>query len=297
MKQKQNVTIDNCRERFMRKHLTSIIIGLVFLVGLCVLLYPSISNFVNSRNQSHAIADYDESFADYTEEDFTSAFETADSYNNSLRDKPEAFFDPDIIDGYNDALNVSGTGIMGYIDIDKIDVELPIYHTTDESVLQIGVGHLQGTSLPVGGKGTHCVLSGHRGLPSAKLFSDLDQLEEGDTFTITVLNRLLTYKIDQIKVVLPEETDDLMIDPDKDYCTLITCTPYGVNSHRMLVRGVRTENAEAAVEIAVSDVRVVDPSIVACVIAIPIILIIIVVSLFRFYSNKRKQKLSDSSAK
>lgn len=273
----------------MRKHLTSIIIALVFLVGLCVLLYPSVSNFVNSRNQSHAIADYDEALADYTPEDFSSAFKAADDYNRQLADHPEAFYDPEKIDGYEDTLNVSGTGIMGYIDIDKIGVELPIYHSTDDSILQIGVGHLQGTSLPVGGKGTHCVLSGHRGLPSAKLFSDLDQLEEGDTFTITIMNRLLTYRIDQVKVVLPEETDDLQIDPDKDYCTLITCTPYGVNSHRMLVRGVRTDNAEIETEYSVSDVRVIEPAIVACVIALPVLIIIVIIAIFASYAHGKGQ--------
>ena len=205
------------------------------------MLYPSFSNYWNSRVQSQAVASYNNEVQKMSKQDYETMFNEADEYNSTLQKLSNPFLDYESISNYEDVLNISGTGIMGYVTIDKIDCELPIYHGTSEGVLQIGVGHLGGTSLPVGGIGTHSVLSAHRGLASAELFSNLDKMEEGDTFQITVLNRVLTYQVDQIRIVEPEDTSDLQVDPDKDYCTLMTCTPYGINTHRLLVRGVRVD--------------------------------------------------------
>ena len=184
---------------------------------------------------------------------------------------------------YEELLDVNGVGIMGYIDIDAIGVELPIYHGTDSSVLNIAVGHLEGSSLPVGGESTHCVLSAHRGLPSARLFTDLDRLKTGDTFTLSVLNRLLTYEIDQILIVKPEEVDTLAIEPGQDLCTLVTCTPYGINSHRLLVRGHRVENAAPKPEIFVpADMVQIDPLVVTPIVAVPMLLVLLIFLLIRY---------------
>ena len=216
---------------------------MVLAAGISLLLYPSISGWRNGKIQSRTIEEYRESVAGLSEEDDTELFQAAERYNRQLREKGEsAFHNPELVSGYEDALDVSGTGVMGYVTIGKLEIELPIYHGTSPEVLQIAAGHLEGSSLPVGGAGTHSVISAHRGLPSSRLFTDLDQLKKGDTFTITVLNRQLTYQVDQILVVEPDETDALQIEPDRDYCTLMTCTPYGINSHRLLVRGVRMEN-------------------------------------------------------
>lgn len=205
----------------------------------------------------------------------------AERYNESLKGTKSPLFDPTQVVGYNKILDPAGTGVMGYIDIDKIGVELPIYHGTDSTVLQVGIGHIEGSSLPVGGESTHCVLSGHRGLPSAKLFTDLDELKIGDTFTITVLDRVLIYQVDQIKVVLPEEVADLQIENGKDYCTLVTCTPYGINTHRMLVRGIRINgNDTKPMGIFVSNEAFkIDTVIVATVIALPAFVAIVVVTI------------------
>ena len=195
----------------MKKHLSTIILVFVFLVGLSVVLYPTVSDYWNSRTQTRAIAAYQESMKDMKQEDYTSYFEAAEDYDNRLRETPGAFTDPSLVAGYEDTLDISGTGVMGYITIEKIGVELPIYHGTEEGTLQIAAGHLEGSSLPIGGAGTHAVISAHRGLPSAKLFTNLDELEKGDTFTITVMNRVLTYEVDQIAIVEPEDTEKLQI--------------------------------------------------------------------------------------
>ena len=271
----------------MKKHLSTILLILVFFIGTAVLLYPTISDYVNSRHQSRAIASYDKAVSACTSEDFTKVFEAADAYNKKLRETPNAFYDPSLVSGYEQALSVDDTGIMGYISIDKLKLELPIYHTTDDAVLQVAVGHLEGSSLPVGGAGTHCVLSGHRGLPSARLFTDLDKLEIGDTFTITVLDRLLTYQVDQIKIVLPDEVSDLQITDGKDYCTLVTCTPYGINTHRLLVRGVRVANAaEKPVIYVAPEAYRIDPIIVTPVAAAPMLLILLGVVLVKYRRKK-----------
>lgn len=228
----------------MKKLLPNILLASVFLIGLALLLYPAISNYVNTRHQSHAVASYEKDVLKLKPEDYTPILQAAQAYNATLLDNPDRFLQTDEEAAvYQALLNPTNSGIMGYVEISKIGVKLPIYHGTDESVLQVGAGHVEGTSLPVGGAGTHCAISGHRGLPSAMLFTDLDKLVVGDTFAIHVLDQVLTYQVDQIQVVEPSDLSTLEIDPAKDYCTLITCTPYGVNSHRLMLRGLRIENA------------------------------------------------------
>lgn len=270
--------------------LSTVILLLIFLVGLSVMLYPTVSNWWNSRVQSRAIAKYDDFVASLSDQDYDEYFEAADDYNKRLFETPSAFMTPEVVEGYQETLDVTGTGIMGYITIEKIDVSLPIYHSTDESVLQIAAGHLEGTSLPVGGENTHCTISAHRGLPSAKLFTDLDQLEEGDTFYITVLNRTLTYEIDQIHIVEPSELDDLRITPGGDYCTLMTCTPYGINSHRMLIRGKRIETpADALRRPVVADAKRIETVVVLPFVVIPLLIIIMIIVIVHSHHKKKRR--------
>lgn len=229
---------------FMKRILINLLILIIFLMGLSILLYPSVSNYVNEKNSSRVITDYEHSVEKLEERDYSAELEAARQYNQYLAEFPSllesAFTEQKREDGpYESLLNVGGNGIMGIIKIPSIQVNLPVYHGTSESVLQIAAGHYIGSSLPVGGPGTHAVLTGHRGLPSAKLFTDLDRLEEGDIFYLKVLGEILEYEIDQIQVVLPQELDSLSIAEGKDYVTLVTCTPYGINSHRMLIRGTR----------------------------------------------------------
>lgn len=231
-----------------KKHISTIIIALVFLAGLGFLLYPTVSNLWNRAHQSRAIATYTKQVEKLDDSQNKEMLKAARKYNKSLLKKSDHWkLSKKDKKKYESLLDVSGTGIMGYIEIPKIDCSLPIYHGTDEGALQIAIGHLEGSSLPVGGKSTHCVLSGHRGLPSARLFTDLDQMEEGDVFVLNVLGRKLAYEVDQIKVVLPDEMSDLEIVQGKDLCTLVTCTPYGINTHRLLVRGHRTKYIEETV--------------------------------------------------
>jgi len=271
----------------MKKHLSTILLVLIFFVGLSVLLYPSISNYWNSRVQSRAIVDYEAVLQNLDTEDYTKEFAAADQYNVKLRQISFPLMNYKQVDGYEDILNVSQNGIIGYIDIEKIKVELPIYHGTSDPVLNVAAGHLEGTSFPVGGESTHAVLSAHRGLPSAKLFSDLDKLDEGDTFTITVLNQVLTYEVDQIRIVLPNEVEDLYVTDGEDYCTLVTCTPYGINTHRLLVRGTRIENAAEKPMIFVpNEAYRIDPIIVTPAVAAPMLLIALIVLMVK-YRKKR----------
>ncbi len=256
----------------MKKDRTNLILVIIFIIGLSVVLYPVVSDYWNSRTQSRAVATYNETVENMSEQDYDEMFAEAEAYNRELRSINMPLVNYDQIKGYDELLNVSGTGIMGYVTIKKINVELPIYHGTDEAILQVAAGHLQGSSLPTGGAGTHCVISAHRGLPSAQLFTHLDELEEGDTFTITVLNRTMTYRVDQIRIVKPDEIEELQIDPDEDYCTLMTCTPYGINSHRLLVRGVRTADEDTGRYVA-ADAHQISTTIVALVVAIIILLI------------------------
>ena len=262
----------------MKKHGTTIILLLVFLVGLSLLLYPTFADWWNSMHQSRAVASYVEQVANIDEDQYEEIWNAAWEYNRALTDRVNSYILTDEqIEEYEQLLDVGGTGIMGYIEIPSISVTLPVYHGTDEAVLQVAVGHLEWTSLPVGGESSHCVVSGHRGLPSAKLFTDLDQLVEGDIFILRVLDEILTYEIDQILIVEPNETDPLLIEQGEDLCTLITCTPYGINSHRLLVRGHRVENPEEAKVIRVTaDAMQIDPVIVAPIVAIPMLLVLLI---------------------
>ena len=273
----------------MKKNRSTIILILIFLVGLSVMLYPTVSDYVNQRHQSRALASYDETVNEMSDADYTAYFEAADAYNQRLAATPNAFFTPEQVSGYDETLDVSGTGIMGYITIPRIGVELPVYHGTSDGVLQVAAGHLEGSSLPVGGAGTHAVISAHRGLPSAKLFTNLDELEAGDTFTITVLDRVLTYEVDRISIVLPTETDLLQPVEGQDYVTLMTCTPYGLNTYRLLVRGHRVTAPENLKRIRVSaDATRIEPILIAPLLAVPLLLLLLIGLLVS--GRKRKQK-------
>lgn len=263
--------------KWLRKNLSTIILMIVMITGLCLLLYPSFSNYWNSFHQSRAISDYAATIADIDNDEYEKLLSEAIEYNNSIDiHYLNLNLTEEELETYNSVLDITGTGIMGYIEIKKINCHLPIYHGTDEAVLQIAVGHIAGTSLPIGGESTHCVLSGHRGLPSARLFTDIDQLVEGDTFVIRVMDEVLTYAVDQILIVLPEEVESLAIEEGEDYCTLVTCTPYGVNSHRLLVRGHRVENEKLNTIRVTADAQQIDPLFVAPIVALPLLFIAIV---------------------
>lgn len=264
--------------RWIKKNLSSIILVLIFIIGLSLLLYPSFSDYWNSFHQSRAIASYAQSVTTIDDDQYEKMWAQAQEYNTTLAKKQNRWvLSEEEYEEYEDLLNIGGTGIIGYIEIPNIKVSLPIYHGVDEAVLQIAVGHIEGSSLPVGGEGTHCVISGHRGLPSAKLFTNLDEMEEGDLFMMRVLDETLTYEVDQIRIVEPEDLSALEIEEGKDLCTLVTCTPYGINSHRLLVRGHRVENLESASSIRVTaDAMQIDPVMVAPVIAVPILLILLI---------------------
>ncbi len=230
----------------MKKHLSTIIFVIVLFVGLSLLLYPTISDYWNSYHQSKAIASYNDTVDNMDEVERQKILTDAQEYNKRLLSNNDRFeMSDEEYSEYDTLLNINGNGIMGYVDIPRIDVSIPIYHGTDNEVLQIGVGHIEGTSLPIGGESTHSAISGHRGLTSSKLFTDIDQLSEGDVFMINVLGETLTYEVDQIRIVLPDELNDLKIETGMDYCTLVTCTPYGVNTHRLLIRGHRIPNEDA----------------------------------------------------
>ena len=265
----------------MKRHGTTIILLIVLIAGLSLLLYPTFADWWNSMHQSRAVASYVEQVANIDEDQYQELWSAAWDYNRSLTERSNNFVLTDeqkVL--YEELLDVGGTGIMGYIEVPGIGVTLPIYHGTDEAVLQVAVGHLEWTRLPVGGQSSHCVVSGHRGLPSAKLFTDLDKLVEGDIFMFRVLDEVLTYEVDQILIVEPHETDALQIEEGKDLCTLITCTPYGVNSHRLLVRGRRVENQEEAVIVRVTaDAVQIEPIIVAPIVAVPMLLVLLIILL------------------
>ncbi|MBQ6898710.1 MAG: class C sortase [Clostridia bacterium] len=276
----------------MKNKSSTIALLLIFLVGLSLLLYPTFSNYWNSFTQSRAIASYSEKVAEIDTEEYDRILQYAKNYNDLFVGRTSLWvLNDDQRDAYDEQLNVFGNGVMGYIEIEKIKCSLPIYHGTSDSVLQIAVGHLDGSSLPVGGTGTHCVLSGHRGLPSAKLFTDLDQLGEGDTFVLYVLDEMYTYQVDQIRIITPDDLSALTVEPDKDLCTLVTCTPYGVNSHRLLVRGQRIDNIIVSNVKVTADAMQIEPMIVAPVVAIPILfslLMMIVVKDIRMKLRGRK---------
>ncbi len=268
-----------------RKVITLILLG-VFFVGLSVLLYPSVSSYWNSITQSKAIVDYDTIVKSLSPKDYSEILEKAENYNKELAKLNFPLSEYKKLSGYNECLNAAGDGIIGYIDIDKIQVKLPIYHGTDPGMLNHSCGHIEGSSFPIAGKGTHAALSAHRGLPSAKLFTDLDRLDIGDTFRITVLDKTYIYEIDQIKTVLPDDVSDLLIDKDKEYCTLVTCTPYGINSHRLLVRGHRIESEDMRTLNAVSEAYIVDRLIVTPIVALPMIFILMLYVFFKPVKKK-----------
>lgn len=274
----------------MKNHRSTILPILILLIGLSLMLYPSFADWWNSFHSSRAIASYEEQVANIDDAQYEELWDAARDYNQSLLHRPNDFLLSDEQQEiYKSLLDIGGNGIMGYIEIPVIDVMLPIYHGTKESVLQIAVGHLDWTSLPVGGAGSHCVLSGHRGLPSARLFTDLDKLKVGDVFMLHVLNEILTYEIDQILIVEPQDTDPLLIEPGKDLCTMITCTPYGINSHRMLVRGHRIESQEEPKDIRITaDAVRIEPLMVAPIVAVPILLVLLIILLL---PKQKKGKL------
>ncbi len=246
----------------MKKKGSNFILLLVFLAGLSLLLYPTVSNFWNSLHQSYAIAQYEQLLDDAKPEQYTQMLEQAQQYNRHLLERTNEFgLSEEQKQQYDSILNLSGNGIMAYVDIPCIDCRLPIYHGTDEAVLQVAIGHIEWSSLPVGGTGTHSVISGHRGLPSAELLSHIDRLTVGDAFYIHVLGEKLKYRVDDIAVVLPDDTSRLRVVEGEDYVTLVTCTPYGINSHRLLVRGTRVQEdtAQSNDMQLTNEIRVISP--------------------------------------
>ena len=267
----------------------NILLTLMLLTGLSVMLYPTVSDWWNARHASRAIANYVEAVADTDEDVKKDMLEAASRYNASLTTGVHFKPTDEEYAEYESLLDLTGTGIMGYIQIPSINVDLPIYHGTEEAVLQVAIGHIAGSSLPVGGEGSHCVLSGHRGLPSARLFTDLDEMEEGDIFLLNVLNETFTYEVDQVRIVLPEEVDDLAVVAGKDYCTLVTCTPYGVNTHRMLVRGHRIENPEEETDVVIAaEAQKIPTYYVIPAVGIPLLFVALAILLALSGRKKRK---------
>lgn len=272
----------------MKKRLPTILLLLVFAAGLSLLLYPTFSDYWNSLHQTRAIATYAEDVAALDTEEYAALLAAAREYNQKLYEGGTHWTLTDAeLEEYNSLLNMTGSGIMGYISIPKISVTLPIYHGTGDAALQKGAGHLEGSSLPVGGESTHAVLSSHRGLVSAKLFTDLDQLEEGDIFTITVLDETLTYEADQILIVLPTEMDALAVEEGQDYCTLVTCTPYGVNTHRLLVRGHRVNTGDTVEVTVTGDAIQLESSVIAPLVAVPVLIILLIALLLATRKRNR----------
>lgn len=273
--------------KWLKKNWTTILLGLIFLTGVGLLVYPTFSDYWNSLHQSQAIVNYVENITNIDNEHYDVLWADAVAYNKDLSEKGiNWLLSDEEKEAYNEYLKIDDTGVMAYIDIPIIECSLPIYHGTDEAILQVAVGHIEGSSLPVGGAGSHCVMSGHRGLPSAKLFTDLDKLVEGDTFMIHTLDATLTYEVDQIRIVEPTDLSDLQIEEGKDYCTLVTCTPYGINTHRLLVRGHRITNEEEIEEIRVSaDATMKDPVQVAPFFAAPMLLLLVI---WVFVSGRRR---------
>lgn len=264
-----------------KNRITTLLLTVVFLTGLCLLLYPKVSNYWNSLHQTREVNQYVTAVESIDEATYAALMREAKEYNRSLltRSNPYRLTDEQA-EQYPTLLNLSETGVMGYIEIPTISVTLPIYHGTSHAVLQTAVGHLEWTSLPVGGESSHCALSGHRGLPSSKLFTDLDKLVVGDVFVIKVLHETLTYEVDRILIVEPEDVLALQVESGQDYCTLITCTPYGINTHRILVRGHRIENAQAASAVYVTaDAVVIEPLVVAPILFAGILLIVLMLTM------------------
>lgn len=275
----------------VRKHISTIILFITFITGLSLLLYPTVSNYWNAQHQTQAVVDYTERIEKMDDSEKLAEIDRAVSYNSVLVDNGRRFSpNKEEKEIYNSILSVDDNGMMGYITIPELCLKLAIYHGVDESVLQVGIGHIEGSSLPVGGESTHCVLSGHRGLPSAKLFTDIDKLVIGDVFMLHVYDELLTYEVDQILIVEPEDYSALAIEEDKDYCTLVTCTPYGINTHRLLVRGHRIENRVVDGTRVTSDaIKVNKYLVIACVSLLLLVVYCLAVLIIKLYKKKRHE--------
>ena len=264
----------------MKSRKTTIILLISFFIGLSVLLYPSISSYWNSKTQSKAIVDYESMLSQYRPEDYTALFDQAHTYNEQLSQLSDPLTEYNTLTDYYNILNITGTGMIGYITVPKISQELPFYHGTSDDVLSVAVGHLQGTSLPVGGENTHCIVSAHRGLPTAVLFTHLDRIEVGDIFYFTILDRTITYEVDQIRIVEPNDTSLIQIVDGKDYCTLLTCTPYGINTQRLLVRGHQVDTSQTRNLYVANEAYRVKPLIVMPIVALPIIFVLLIYVMF-----------------
>ena len=275
----------------MRKHKTVIFLTLGFLVGICILLYPTLSDYWNSKTQSRAITDYESVLENLNEDAYKLLFENAHAYNKALYETNYPLIDYKNVPGYYETLSVTDNDMIGYLKIDCIGVELPIYHGTSDAVLNKGVGHLEGSSLPVGGENTHCIMSAHRGLPSSKLFTDLDRVELGDTFQIVVLDQVLTYQVDFIKIIEPNDVSNMQIIEGGDYCTLFTCTPYGINTHRLVVRGIRIETIKEKPIIYVSNEAFrIEPLLVTPAVAAPMLLVLLIHLLVKYRAPQENTK-------
>lgn len=265
------------KKKWNKGKTVTVILLAVFFIGLSVLLYPTISSYWNSKTQSEAILDYEKMLSSYKPEDFTEMFNKAEAYNNALYELDFPLHDYEKVESkYWDTLDVSGTGMIGYISVPKINQELPLYHGTDDVVLSVAAGHLQGSALPIGGKGRHCVVSAHRGLPTATLFTHLDRMEIGDTFSFTILDRTFTYEVDQIRIVEPDDTTLLQAEAGRDYCTLLTCTPYGINTQRLLVRGHQVDASQKRTLYIANEAYRIDSLIVTPFVALPIIVVALI---------------------
>ena len=264
----------------MKKKKTTVILLVTFFIGLSVLLYPTISSYWNSKTQSEAIVDYESMLAQYKPEDYSAIFAAADQYNEDLRKLSDPYTQHNQLTNYHEVLNIGGTGMIGYISVPKISQELPVYHGTSEGVLSVAVGHVEGSSLPVGGESTHSVVSAHRGLPTAVLFTHLDRMEIGDTFHFTILDRTITYEVDQIRIVEPNDTSLIQLVEGKDYCTLLTCTPYGINTHRLLVRGHQIDATQTRNLYVANEAYRVEPLVVMPIVALPIIFVLLIYVMF-----------------
>ena len=276
---------------WLKKHLLTVILVAGLVAGAGLLLYPSVANYWNSFHQTRAIMGYNDAVSEMSQEDYTAILDEAKAYNKRLGKSGIQWNMTDAQkEEYNKMLRVDGTDVMGYISIPKIHVKLPMYHGTDEAVLQTSIGHLEQTSLPVGGKSSHCSVSGHRGLPSARLFTDLDRLKEGDTWTMTILNETVTYEADQIRIVEPEDLSNLGIEKKKDFCTLITCTPYGINTHRLLIRGHRIPNADGDANLTADAIQI-EPKYIAPFLSIPILIALLIIMMMTTRKARRMERM------
>lgn len=273
--------------KWIRNNLVTVLMCLAMFIGIILLLYPSAANYWNSFHQTRAIAGYTESVSSMSREDYSKILDAAREYNERLAETGMRWNMNDAQrEEYNRQLVIEGTEVMGYVSIPKFHIKCPVYHGTDEAILQVAVGHLEASSLPVGGRSTHSLISGHRGLPSARLFTDIARMKEGDVWTINVLNETLTYECDQIRVVLPDDLSDLKIEEGKDLCTLITCTPYGINTHRLLVRGHRIPNLDGPADLTADAIQI-EPMFIAPFLAVPMLIILLILMIITTRRAKR----------